>query len=89
MHRAAELETPILDTVHGGKREDTKPKAVLSCWTVWYWISTATGTARAFHCRDRHIFVRLYTQYVKPHLEFARPARSPWLEADKEKLEKI
>jgi len=44
---------------------------------------------RAFHFRDRHIFVRLYTQYVRPHLEFASPAWSPWLEADKEVLEKV
>ena len=29
--------------------------------------------ARAFHYRDRHIFIRLYTQYVRPHLEFASP----------------
>jgi len=26
--------------------------------------------SRAFHYRDRHIFVRLYKQYVRPHLEF-------------------
>ena len=45
--------------------------------------------SRAFHFRDRHIFVRLYVQYVRPHLEFAGPAWSPWLEADKEVLEKI
>jgi len=45
--------------------------------------------SRAFHFRDRHIFVKLYVQYVRPHLEFASPAWSPWLEADKEVLEKI
>jgi hypothetical protein len=44
---------------------------------------------RAFHYRDRHIFVRLYVQYVRPHLEFASPAWSPWQEADKECLEKV
>jgi hypothetical protein len=47
--------------------------------------------SRAFHFRDRHVFLRLYVQYVqvRPHLEFASPAWSPWLEADKELLEKI
>jgi hypothetical protein len=45
--------------------------------------------SRAFHYRDRHIFVRLYKQYVRPHLEFAVQAWSPWTEADKECLEKV
>jgi hypothetical protein len=44
---------------------------------------------RAFHFRDRHIFVRLYTQYVRPHLEFASPAWSPWTQTDKECLERV
>ena len=26
---------------------------------------------RAFHYRDRHVFLSLYQQYVRPHLEFA------------------
>jgi hypothetical protein len=32
---------------------------------------------RAFHFRDRHVFIQLYKQYVRPHLEFAAPAWSP------------
>ncbi len=44
---------------------------------------------RAFHYRDRNIFVRLYMQYVRPHLEFASQAWSPWSESDKAVLEKI
>ena len=44
---------------------------------------------RAFHYRDRHTFVRLYKQYVRPHLEFSTQAWSPWTEADKEVLEKV
>lgn len=44
---------------------------------------------RAFHYRDRHIFVRLYCQYVRPHLEFAVQAWSPWTRADKDCLEKV
>jgi hypothetical protein len=26
---------------------------------------------RGIHYRDRHVFVRLYLQYARPHLEFA------------------
>ena len=44
---------------------------------------------RAFHYRDRKTFVKLYKQYVRPHLEFAVTAWSPWTEADKECLEKV
>jgi hypothetical protein len=44
---------------------------------------------RAFHYQDRHIFKRLYIQYMRPHLEFASVAWSPWFEADKAVLEKI
>jgi hypothetical protein len=42
-----------------------------------------------FHFRDRHVFVRLYAQYVRPHLEFTVPAWSPLQEGDKEVLEKV
>ena len=57
----------------------------------------AAGTAgavlrqltRNFHYRDRNIFKKLYVQYVRPHLEFASPAWSPWLESDKNEIEKI
>jgi hypothetical protein len=44
---------------------------------------------RAFHFRDRHTFIRLYKQYILPHLEFAVKVWSPWLEKDKEMLEKV
>jgi hypothetical protein len=44
---------------------------------------------RAFHYRDRHIFMRLYKQYVRPHLEFSTQAWAPWTEGDKSCLEKI
>ena len=44
---------------------------------------------RAFHYRDRNIFVGLYKQYVRPHLEFSSPAWSPWSEKDKECLENV
>jgi hypothetical protein len=44
---------------------------------------------RNFHYRDRFTFVMLYKQYVRPHLEFASQAWSPWLTGDKEVLEKV
>ncbi len=44
---------------------------------------------RNFHYQDRHTFIRLYKQYVRPHLEFAAPSWSPWLNGDIEKLEKV
>ena len=51
--------------------------------------SVLTQISKNFHYRDRHIFKQLYTQYVRPHLEFASPAWSPWLVADKETIEKV
>ena len=45
--------------------------------------------SRAFHFRDRRVFVQLYKQYVRPHLEFAVPAWSPWTIGDKDTLEKV
>jgi hypothetical protein len=44
---------------------------------------------RNFHFRDRFTFVRLYKQYVRPHLEFSSPAWSPWLQGDIDILEKV
>jgi ribonuclease P/MRP protein subunit RPP40 len=44
---------------------------------------------RNFHYRDRHTFLRLYKQYVRPHLEFASPAWSPWIQGDIDTLEKV
>ena len=37
---------------------------------------------RAFHYRDRHVFLSLYQKYVRPHLEFAMAAWAPWTQAD-------
>ena len=44
---------------------------------------------RNFHYRDRKHFLKLYCQYVRPHLEFSVPAWSPWLHADINTLEKV
>jgi ribonuclease P/MRP protein subunit RPP40 len=45
--------------------------------------------SRAFHYRDRHIFTRLYKQYLRPHLEFSMHAWSPWTMANKDIPEQI
>ena len=44
---------------------------------------------RAFHFRNRHVFLQLYITYVRPHLEFAGQAWSPWTAADKAVLEQV
>jgi hypothetical protein len=36
-----------------------------------------------------HVFVQLYKQYCRPHLEFATPVWSPWNEADKQVQENV
>ncbi len=42
-----------------------------------------------FHYRDRNVFLKLYKQYVRPHLEFASPAWSPWQKGDIETIERV
>ena len=44
---------------------------------------------RAFHFRDREIFLGLYRQYIRPHLEFSVQAWAPWCQRDKELLENV
>ena len=44
---------------------------------------------RNFTYRDKKHFLSLYTQYVRPHLEFASPAWAPWTTTDKQVLEKV
>jgi ribonuclease P/MRP protein subunit RPP40 len=44
---------------------------------------------RAFHYRGHHIFMRLYQQYIRPHLEFSTPVWSPWTVADIDCLERV
>ena len=45
--------------------------------------------SRAVKYRDRKTFIQLYKVYVRPHLEYCIQAWSPYLKADKEKLEKV
>ncbi len=47
-------------------------KPSLQCVSAAKPVQTVLGQiSRAFHYRDRYIFVRLYKQYVQPHLEFS------------------
>ena len=45
--------------------------------------------ARSFQYRDRYTWIRLYKTYVRPHLEFAVQAWSPWYAKDIDLLEKV
>ena len=45
--------------------------------------------ARAFHFRDRYVFLQLYKTYVRPHVEFWVQSWSPWTAANKEVLEEV
>ena len=52
--------------------------------------STVLGQImRAFHYRDGHIFLNLYKQYVRPHLEFSLAAWTPWTQEDCEILKRV
>ena len=88
------MKGQVLDTINeetdvGVRVADTlKPgaqcrKAAKTAQTV---LSQIT---RAFHYRDRHTFMPLYKQYLRPHLEFAAPAWSPWTRNDIDCLEKV
>ena len=44
---------------------------------------------RAFTYRDRHTFIKLYKQYVRPHLEYCVQSWSPWLQHDIDLLENV
>ena len=45
--------------------------------------------ARAFHYRKKSNLVPLYKIFIRPKLEFAASAWSPWTEGDKKLLEKV
>ena len=45
--------------------------------------------SRSFQYRDKHVWVRLYKTYVRPHLEFAVQSWSPWYKKDIEALESV
>jgi hypothetical protein len=52
-------------------------------------LSVLGQITRAFRYRDKRTFVQLYKQYVRPHLDFAVQAWSPWLQADIKALERV
>ena len=45
--------------------------------------------ARAVRYRSRETFLTLYKVYVRPHLEYAGVSWSPWLQQDREALERV
>jgi hypothetical protein len=45
--------------------------------------------ARAVCYRSKETFLNLYKVYVRPHLEYAGVSWSPWLQQDKEVLERV
>ena len=45
--------------------------------------------ARAVTYRDKQTFLKLFTVYVRPHLEYAVASWCPWTKGDKEILEKV
>jgi ribonucleases P/MRP protein subunit RPP40 len=68
--------------------ENLKPAA--QCKKAAQTASSVLGQIhRSFHYRDRHTYVWIYKQYVRPHLEFASPAWSPWLQGYIDCLEKV
>ena len=46
-------------------------------------------TLKAFHYRDKTVFLQLYKRYIRPHLEFSTVTWNPWTAADVEILEKV
>jgi hypothetical protein len=67
---------------------DMKPAA--QCAKAAKTAATVLGQlSRAFTYRDKKIFPALYQRYVRPHLEFSSQAWNPWLQKDKEILERV
>ena len=44
---------------------------------------------RSFQCRDKDVLIQLYKVFVRPHLEYAVQAWSPYMSKDIEILEKV
>jgi hypothetical protein len=83
------LETTVVERDIGVKVQQSLRPSV-QCTDASRRANVVLGQiTRSFHFRDKVTFVKLYKQYVRPHLEFAVPAWSPWTQGDIEKLEKI
>ena len=82
--KPVEEEKDIGVTIHHSLKPSTHCKKVADIASA-----VLRQLAKNFHYRDRHIFKKLYVQYVRPHVEFASPAWSPWNETDKAVIEKV
>ena len=71
-----------------GVRVASTLKPTTQCHKAAQTARTVIGQiARAFHYRDRHVFIKLYNIFVRPHLEFSTVAWAPWTQSDIECLE--
>ena len=56
-------------------------------------VNTAKGIlrniSRSFHYRDKNIFLKLYTTYVRCHLEYCTPVWSPHSQSDVDLIESV
>ena len=82
--KVVEQEKDIGVTVHNSLKPSAHCKKIADTA-----MAVLNQLTRNFHFRDRHIFKKLYVQYVRPHVEFASPAWSPWTEMDKANIEKV
>ena len=85
----ASLDTTAMEKDIGVKVQDNL-RPSLHCAEAAQRANAVLGQiTRAFHYRDRNTYIQLYKQYVRPHLEFAVPAWSPWTLGDIHVLEKV
>ena len=74
----------------GGLKETIRSKLSLQCARAAARANAVLGQiSRAVSYRDAKTFLKLYTVYVRPHLEYAVASWSPWEVGDKETLEKV
>jgi hypothetical protein len=82
--KAVEVETDVgvlvQDSLKPGKQcQKAANVATGVLKTIW----------RNFSYRDKKVYMNLYKQYVRPHLEFSVSAWAPWQEGDKAVLERV
>ena len=69
---------------------DSSMKPSKHCESVAKKANAALGMInKAFHYRSGQTLIPLYKTFVRPKLEYASAAWSPWLEKDMEELEKV
>jgi len=69
--------------------DDLKPAAQCKMAASVVARAVISQVQRAFHYRDKNTYLKLHKLYVRPHLEFAATAWSPWTAGDRERLEKV